>query len=43
MDLRHIAARIRRLEQLGIGLTREAEHFKDCDCPLLYLERVAYR
>jgi hypothetical protein len=28
---------------LGIGLTREADHFKDCDCPLLYLERVAYR
>jgi hypothetical protein len=43
MDLRHIAARIRRLEQLGIALTRECAHFKDCDCPLLYLERVAYR
>jgi hypothetical protein len=43
MTVRHIAARIRRLEQLGIAFTREIEHFKDCDCPLLYLERVAYR
>ena len=29
-----ISARIRRLEQLGIALTRERAHFKDCDCPL---------
>jgi hypothetical protein len=43
LDFRRITARIRRLEQFSIGLTRAIEHFKDCDCPLWYLERVAYR
>jgi hypothetical protein len=42
MTLDHIAARIKRLEALFLGLSREVCLFKDCDCPLLYLERQAY-
>jgi hypothetical protein len=42
MDLPAIAGRLRRLESLFLGLSKEAQLFKDCDCPLLSLERQAY-
>jgi hypothetical protein len=42
MDLRHIAARIRRLDQLSRGLTREHSIMAASDDPLLYLERQDY-
>jgi hypothetical protein len=42
MTLEHLASRIRRLESLYLGLSKEAQLFKDCDCPLLSLERQAY-
>jgi hypothetical protein len=42
MDLRHIAARIRRLDQLSCGLTKEHSIMATGDDPLLYLERQDY-
>jgi hypothetical protein len=42
MTVRHVAARIRRLEQLTIGLNREMGIIRAGDDPLLYLERQAY-
>jgi integrase len=42
MTVRHIGARIRRLEQLTIGLNREMGIIGAGDDPLLYLERQAW-
>jgi hypothetical protein len=42
MTIRHVAARIRRLEQLTIGLNREMGIIGAGDDPLLYLERQDY-
>ena len=42
MKLTDLVARIRRLEQLSRGLTRELRLWKTCNDPLLYLERRTY-
>jgi hypothetical protein len=42
MDLRHIGSRIQRLETLILGLSKETIYFKNCDSPLLHMERQAY-
>jgi hypothetical protein len=42
MTLQHIAARIRRLDSLFLGLNREVALIAKGDDPLLYLERQAY-
>jgi hypothetical protein len=42
MTLQHIAARIRRLDALFVGLGREVALIAKGDDPLLYLERQAY-
>ena len=42
MNLTDLVARIRRLEQLSRGLTRELGLWKTCNDPLLYLERRTY-
>jgi hypothetical protein len=34
-----IAARIRRLERLSIGLAKEISIWQECNDPLLYVER----
>jgi hypothetical protein len=42
MTLKHIAARIQRLNDLFLGLHREQALIAKGDDPLLYLERQAY-
>jgi hypothetical protein len=42
MTVEHIAARIRRLEVLLLGLSKEQLLFRQGDDPLLYLERQDY-
>jgi hypothetical protein len=42
MDLRHIAARIKRLDALFLGLQQETALIAQGDAPLLYLGRQAY-
>jgi hypothetical protein len=42
MNLADLAARLRRLNELGRGLAKEVTLWKACDDPLLYLERKAY-
>jgi hypothetical protein len=42
MTVRHVAARIRRLELLTVGLNREQSIIGVGDDPLLYLERQDY-
>jgi hypothetical protein len=42
MTLHHIAARIRRLDALFLGLSREVALIATGNDPLLYLERQAY-
>jgi hypothetical protein len=42
MNLTDLQARVRRLEQLALGLAKEVTLWKACDDPLLYLERKAY-
>jgi hypothetical protein len=42
MTLQHIAGRIRRLESLFLGLSKEQAVIAKGDNPLLYLERQAY-
>jgi hypothetical protein len=42
MTLKHISARIRRLDSLFIGLHREISKIARGDDPMLYLERQAY-
>jgi hypothetical protein len=42
MTLADLQARVRRLDQLARGLAKEITLWKDCNDPLLYLERKAY-
>jgi hypothetical protein len=42
MNLVDLQARLRRLEDLSRGLTKEVSLWKECNDPLLYLERKAY-
>jgi hypothetical protein len=42
MTLAALSARVRRLEELSIGLAREVVRVKEAANPLLYLERKAY-
>jgi hypothetical protein len=42
MDIRHVAARIKRLEQLGMAFAKELFIIQQGDDPLLYLERLEY-
>jgi hypothetical protein len=42
MNLADLQARVRRLDQLARGLAKEVSLWKECDDPLLYLERKAY-
>jgi hypothetical protein len=42
MTLEDIAARVKRLEALSIGMAKEIVTWKECNDPLLYLERKAY-
>ena len=42
MNLADLAARVRRLDELGRGLAKEVTLWKACNDPLLYLERKAY-
>ena len=42
MNLADLIARIRRLDQLARGLAKEVTLWKECNDPLLYLERKAY-
>jgi hypothetical protein len=42
MTVNDLAARVRRLEELSIGLASEVVRVKQANDPLLYLERKAY-
>ena len=42
ITLKDVSGRVRRLEQLTRGLAREVMLWKECNDPLLYLERKAY-
>jgi hypothetical protein len=42
VDLQDIKARVRRLEELTVGLTRERVRWEEAADPLLYLERREY-
>jgi len=42
MNLADLAARVRRLDELGRGLAKEVTLWKACKDPPLYLERKAY-
>jgi hypothetical protein len=42
MDVKAIAARVRRLDQLARGIAKEVVLWKGCSDPLLYLERKDY-
>jgi hypothetical protein len=42
MSAADIAARVRRLDQLGRGLMKEIVQVEKADDPMLYLERQAY-
>ncbi|HZU34816.1 MAG TPA: hypothetical protein VFA18_02845 [Gemmataceae bacterium] len=42
MRLENLEPRVRRLEELARGLAREVGLWKECNDPLLYLERKAY-
>jgi hypothetical protein len=42
MTLRDLTARVRRLNDLSRGLAKEVVLWKECNDPLLYLERRAY-
>ncbi len=42
MRLENLGPRVRRLEELARGLAREVTLWKECNDPLLYLERKAY-
>jgi hypothetical protein len=36
MELKHLRARIKRLDQLLIGLGREHSHWLKCDAPVYF-------
>lgn len=42
MTREDIVARVRRLEELALGLAREIATWRKAEDPLLYLERKAY-
>jgi hypothetical protein len=42
MNLADLTSRIGRLEELARGFAKEVLLWKECDDPLLYLERKAY-
>jgi hypothetical protein len=42
LEVKHIAARVVRLDELIRGLAREVVTWKECNDPLLYLERKMY-
>jgi hypothetical protein len=42
MTLSDLRARVRRLEALGLGVSRELAAVRRADDPMLYLERQAY-
>jgi len=42
MSAADISARVRRLEQLSLGLAREINTVAKADDPMLYVERQAY-
>jgi hypothetical protein len=42
MKLQDLTARVRRLDELARGLAKEVALWKECNDPLLYLERKAY-
>lgn len=42
MNVTDLEARVRRLDQLARGLAREVSLWRECNDPLLYLERKAY-
>jgi hypothetical protein len=42
MTLRDLTARVRRLDDLSRGLAKAVVRWKECDDPLLHLERRAY-
>jgi hypothetical protein len=42
MTLHDLTARVRRLDKLSRGLAKEVVLWKECNDPLLYLERRAY-
>jgi hypothetical protein len=42
MTIDHVAARTKRLEQLGLAFTREEYIIRQGDDPLLYVERQEY-
>jgi hypothetical protein len=41
MTLRDLTARVRRLDELSRGLAKEVVPWKECNDPLLYVERRA--
>jgi hypothetical protein len=42
MNLHDLSARVERLDQLSRGLTKETVLVRQCNDPLLYLERKGY-
>jgi hypothetical protein len=42
MNLTDFRSRIHRLEQLVAGLSKELNLWKDCDGPILYVDRLEY-
>ena len=42
MTLTDLTARVRRLDELARGLAKEVTLWKECNDPLLYLERKVY-
>ena len=42
-DQNALRARIRRLEELSLGLSLDEEHFRTCSCPIMADEREKYR
>jgi hypothetical protein len=42
MTLADLVARVQRLDELTRGLAKEVVLWKECNDPLLYLERKAY-
>jgi hypothetical protein len=42
MNLTDLRSRVRRLEQLVAGLSKELVLWKDCNAPILYVDRLEY-
>ena len=43
IDQNALRTRIRRLEELSLGLSRDEEHFRTCSCQIMADERDGYR